>query len=92
MNIKHTHRYYRDKFKKSEKIIFRCSIPGCSHYVFEEMAAGKISICNRCDEKFMLTIQNMKLKKPHCGNCNKPEVKKDVGIDMLIGSLFNGDD
>jgi hypothetical protein len=71
------HRYQRFRLKQSGKVVYRCMIPGCTHYLFEEFALGQKSICNRCDKEFVMTRAAMDLKKPHCLECTRGYKKKD---------------
>jgi hypothetical protein len=75
-NPKHFHKYERVILGKNNYTVFRCILPHCTHYVREELASGKICLCNRCDEPMQLDGKMMKLRFPHCHDCTKPKQKK----------------
>lgn len=74
------HQYVRKELKRKMTdepyVIFRCMIPGCTHYLREELAEGQKSICNRCGKDFILTKAAMELKKPHCVECTRGYKRK----------------
>lgn len=62
--------------------IYRCIIPGCRHFIGEALILGQVSVCNRCDEEFVISkkmISPRRVKKPHCDNCSRPAYNKRVG-------------
>jgi hypothetical protein len=81
--MKHIHRYLRVKL--GGKKIWRCSIPGCTHYLRHEMAMGQNSICWVCGNTMVLTPKIMLCVKPHCDNgvCwTRPSIAKNRIIDI----------
>ena len=93
-NKNHLHRYQRFTLKDSGKDIFRCVLPGCRHYLFEQFALGQHSECNRCAREFVLNRENMELRKPHCIDCTKGRkgTKKPRTADILesLDDLLSG--
>ena len=67
----HLHKYKRFNIGASGKeyLVFRCMMPGCTHYVPVEQALGRPCVCNRCNEPMILNKESVKLSKPHCANC-----------------------
>lgn len=64
------HKYKQIKIGKNrDKGIFACQIPGCNHYLFPEMILNKWSLCNRCNEPFIIGVVESKQVKPHCKEC-----------------------
>lgn len=64
------HKYIRVKVGKNKRTIFRCSFEGCVHKVlYEELVIGRKSICNRCDEEYIITKATTRLAKMHCDKC-----------------------
>lgn len=55
--------------------IFRCMIPGCTHYKTREMAIGQKSICWNCGQEMILNMENTTLKKPTHEECRKVRVE-----------------
>jgi hypothetical protein len=68
----HIHKYERVILGKNNYTVFRCILPFCSHYIREELAAGKACQCNRCGKEMTLDSKAMKLRFPHCHNCTRP--------------------
>ena len=87
--MKHLHRYERVKLGKNGYTVFRCNLPGCSHYVRKELAKGKLCECNRCGEPMILGIAEMLLKRPHCNNCIK---RKDKEVHDKIKEFLENSD
>ena len=79
--MKHIHRYQRANIAKAQGKkyeVYRCSLPDCNHYLVPELVAGKKSICWRCGDPFVITTNLLRLAKPHCKNCTKPELSNRV--------------
>lgn len=74
----HLHRYTRKKLGNNGFTIFKCSLPGCPHYVREELAEGRLCACNRCGKEMILDKRAMTLKKPHCSDCVKSTKKQTI--------------
>lgn len=83
----HTHKYKRKNIgkyiyekgkavKRKKYLVYACSVTGCTHYIPVYLSEGKISICNKCDEAFVMTKKTMKLASPHCEDCT--EKNKDI--------------
>jgi hypothetical protein len=84
---KHIHKYERRRL--GNYIIFKCMIPGCVNYIRKELADGRISICWRCGEPFVMAKATLELKRVHCVDCTK--FKKPRSHDRLK-ELLNSDD
>lgn len=72
----HIHKYMRDKLGKL--VIYKCMLPGCSHYLYRNMALNKVSVCWYCGKEFLMSKKSLKLKKPHCKDCSGTPHKKAV--------------
>lgn len=59
--------------KKSGYPIFKCTIPGCTHYVPAELALGRESICWVCGKVMVITQRSLRLKRPHHYECYSKE-------------------
>ncbi len=79
MAKKHIHRYERKKIGENY-IVFRCNLPKCTHYLPKQLVKGKVSLCNKCGNEFILTSGSLLLAKPHCEDCT---VHKDNEHDRL---------
>lgn len=76
--LKHIHQY--KKIKKSK--IFKCRLPGCSHYLTYDMVENAVSLCNRCDQPFIMSKKAMKLTNPHCEDCTVKKENKELEAIM----------
>lgn len=74
--FKHTHQYR--KLKLGKRTIFKCVMMGCAHYVYKELAEGRVSLCNRCGIPFMLDKPAMTLAFPHCRECTVSKKKEQI--------------
>lgn len=70
------HQYVRVKGKNS--VMYRCVLPGCSHYVRDIFIVGRIAKCPYCGESFMVTKDLARRKIIHCESCTTS--KKDNSI------------
>lgn len=64
---KHTHQYRRAILGKDYEI-YKCTLPGCTHYISAELILGKKNKCWRCGDEHYIT---RRLAKPHCAKCTK---------------------
>ena len=55
-------------------VMYRCMLPGCSHYVRDIFIVGRIAKCPYCGEDFVITSELARRKRVHCENCTN---KKD---------------
>ena len=79
---KHTHKYMKVTFS-SGFTVFKCMWPDCAHYVREELAEGRESVCWRCQDIMVLNTANMTLKKPHHLLCTRKYNKRMlVAVDV----------
>jgi len=70
--IEHVHKYMRVKLgKKKDFIVFKCMIPGCTHYLQRDLVVGRESICWVCGELMTLSMKTTTLKYPHHSYCTK---------------------
>lgn len=67
---KHVHKYHKiSKFRT----LWVCAMPKCSHYMppdLNETLVGKMSVCWKCGEEFLLNEENMKRDQPICSDCD----------------------
>lgn len=91
MLIKHEgpHKYFQTHYSKSKTLVFRCGLTNCTHFIYEPFIVGKLSICWRCKDTFIITKKSTRNKKMHCENCTrgKERITKSVSdlIDKLLG-------
>lgn len=87
-SLKHTHRYERDTYGKNGYIIYKCVLPGCSHYVSKELALNKEGLCSSCENKILITktmIHN-DVRYPRCEKC---KLEKEMLKEELNYTVFN---
>lgn len=104
MANKHIHKYRlknltRDP-SKAPYLVYICIQQDCSHNIRVELIDGKISLCNRCNEPFMMRLNKLKhgdrvIVRPHCEDCTKTpasvkEKRKKIenSIDELMSSVL----
>ena len=99
-SLAHTHKYERRRlgsWKKSGHEVYKCALPGCSHYIVDmELVIGQISLCwgEDCESKVEMTrylVFNEKRKRPLCESCKEEskairEIKK---LERKLDRLFN---
>lgn len=73
--INHIHKYERVEVGKKNWIIYRCTLPNCSHFLpTASLIVNKESLCwGLCGDVTIYTQEdfNQKLKKPMCGSCRE---------------------
>lgn len=82
--LNHLHTYERMRKPKHE--YFRCIHPDCSHYTHRDLLPGKRSVCS-CGEEFILNLEDLKLKLPHCVYCGKnprPRPLEETEIETVV--------
>jgi hypothetical protein len=82
------HRYKRGKLGK-DAIIYKCSLPGCSHYKFPDTVLNQLSICTKCEKEFIMPSRVGLLRaNPICPDCANSKILDPVveqTIDRLLG-------
>lgn len=82
MAEKHVHKYRRFLIGDNDHIIFRCMIPGCSHFLpTKELAIGALSQCwGECGEvvelNYLHTNPKHSAAKPLCEACKDIKRKR----------------
>lgn len=89
------HKFRRIKWKSRQNkgedyYIFKCQIPGCTHYKSRDLVVGDMCVCWRCGNEFQMTYASTYLAKPHCPSCTetkKGDSVKDIeaNLDKLLG-------
>lgn len=75
----HVHKYIRVKLNKY--LAYKCALPNCAHLIAAPLVEGKMSVCWRCEEPFVINKIQSKMKRPHCTNCVKPKKKKEFKVE-----------
>jgi hypothetical protein len=70
------HQYMRVQLKNS--VVYRCMLPGCSHYKRAAFIVNSIAKCWYCGNDFMITRELAKRKRVHCDSCTERNVKITV--------------
>ena len=72
---KHIHEYERSKTNKN---VYRCVAPDCSHYHSREYLLGKRARCGKCKEPFLLDRFQLINKIPVCSRCTRSKKGKKI--------------
>jgi hypothetical protein len=71
MAIKYAHTHKYERVRLGKKYVYKCALPNCPHYVYKELAKGRVSICWRCGDEFVMNTYSVQLAKPHCKKCHR---------------------
>lgn len=80
---KHVHKLKRHRYKTGNAVYF-CTLPECHFKIEVALALGKISLCNLCNNEFVMNEYTVKLAKPHCDNCSKRKVEGTDGKNHFV--------
>ena len=72
---KHLHRYKKDILGRAY-VIYKCTLPGCSHYIPENLLINRVAMCGLCEDTIVIdklrakqaayhaviTVQSLRLK------------------------------
>ena len=73
----HIHKYLRVIHNKLPGYtVFKCVIPGCTHWIRKELLLARKSICWICNTEMVLNTQDLTMKKPRHFECRR--VREDV--------------
>ena len=88
--LKHLHTY--ERMNRPKDSYFRCIHPDCTHYIHKSLLSGKRASCS-CGEEFILTLDDLKLKNPHCAFCGKnPQPRiEDEAIEEYFAPIEEGE-
>lgn len=92
--MKHVHKYERRKlgsWKNKGHDIYKCAIPGCTHYLIDmEAVVGRYSLCwGGCSTLVEMTrnlVMNEKRKWPMCEPCKVRKREEREKFNQLIES------
>lgn len=98
---RHTHKYLLRNYGKRK--VYACALPDCSHFQIDpSLVIGKKSLCNQCEEEFILTADliSNKVVRPRCRVCRAvhkrggPKIRnvkkiKEQNADKAIQELLN---
>lgn len=80
------HKYIRVTLGSNNYTVMKCVFPNCKHFIRVELALDRLSVCWRCGREFQLNQKNIKLKKPHCGECTHSKLDKkfeSLGVENV---------
>lgn len=75
------HRYVRKRTEKGS-ILFRCNLPGCTHYLTNTFIDGQESLCHECGNKFVIMGNERYKKLPLCASCRNK--RKKVNPEVVV--------
>ena len=86
-SLKHIHKYERTEIGNKGWVVYRCTLPDCSHYLpSAQMMVGKESICWGVCESTVIYSQedyNQKLKRPMCLSCRDLRQKQKESLQSV---------
>lgn len=69
----HTHKYIKTHIPALTSVNceqWKCSISGCVHFLPTNCTVvGRLSICHQCDDKFVMTNNQLEMNEPICNDC-----------------------
>lgn len=68
---KFTHFTHELERSKDNKEVYRCVHPRCRFYQRRAYLIGKESVCTKCKNHFILTLAQLRNKRPVCEFCSK---------------------
>lgn len=75
------------RVKINKAIIYRCMLPGCSHYILKALLINRIANCPYCGNDYVITKDLARRERLHCSACTvskKPKAEEVVGfLDMI---------
>lgn len=84
------HKYKRITWKtrvsKEPYIVFKCMLPGCTHYTPKDLVVGNETICWRCGKTFQMASVHTYMAKPHCVACTKGR-KGEASVEDVMTNL-----
>lgn len=89
-SLKHkVHLYQKGVLGKKGTVVYKCALPGCTHYLFPERVLNQVSLCHNCSKEFILPNAISKLKaKPICEDCSPKKERLDPVIEKTIDRLL----
>lgn len=84
------HQYKRVNLEKS--IVYRCVIPGCSHYVRKAFIINRIAVCPYCGKNYVITPKIAQLKTLHCNDCTNSKKIKPEEVNEFLVDLSTSED
>jgi hypothetical protein len=80
-----TKRYKKTLIKTGGSIVYKCMIPGCTHFIDKGLLEGRESICWICGDKMVITSEAAKLVKPRHWDCRPGAAEAaEVGVDATM--------
>lgn len=69
---------------RKEVWVMKCAEMNCQHYIRMRsklscpLLIGQLSICNKCDNKFILDRRALRMSKPTCPDCVDTKKKDEI--------------
>lgn len=81
------HKYRRVLWGYKKTPVYRCMLPGCSHYVHIEFVIGRESVCWHCKGTFIIGGYAAERAKPKCDGCRGSQQQDKLDVASLIEGL-----
>ena len=76
------HQYRRVKLTNS--IVYRCVLPGCTHYIRPQFIINQIALCPYCGNNYLISRELSRREVLHCADCTKgKKIKVEDNIEFL---------
>lgn len=95
--VRHIHKYKKmnltRKANKEPYWVYQCILPTCTHYLPVKQTLGKLCICHRCGEQFIIgksvlqETEGNALVLPHCDACTRTKVDKSAILTDISAFL-----
>jgi hypothetical protein len=85
---KHVHKLRKYTYPKGGSVYF-CTLPDCQFKIEVPFALGKETICNICEQPFLINKRTLSLKEPHCSNCGRIQVLDENGKKRYVRKVSN---
>lgn len=89
LSKKHIHQYHSGRLGKHK--IWKCKLPGCTHYLMNSFMPNKLCLCNVCGDPFLITKRSLRNEHPRCDKCVRHKAVNPETV-AAIGKLLGDDD
>jgi hypothetical protein len=81
----HVHKYKRTNIGRvKEYLVYKCELPGCTHYTPVEMVIGKTTKCCICDKPYEIKAADIQYVRIACDACKGKRVKNPLMREKII--------
>lgn len=87
MSNNHNHKVhlYQKVLTSNGKVKYKCTKPGCTHFVYKDLIVGRLCECYICEQPFELTKKLLSNRT----NIKCPDCRANIPIDKRQSKLDN---